>query len=403
MITVFDASCLASQPPRQTAAPTAPAREPLLAGGPPRPRAVPSATVLVSGRSVETWNDEFFRQLRRRHNVPDGFLNTDKEHSVDLKAARAESKLGKGGETQHVSRDAKFIVKSVSGDDHKALLERAQAYVERLLTGASLLVPIYLHFRDPSTKKVYIAMRNLTPEVTWDEKYDLKGCADDKTLLWKGEMIEPVHKRFYRADMWSRCMWTKKRHVYYDGKVRARALHFDFPTTQRNEIVRRLHGDAEWLKRSGLMDYSLFVAIRRTRLKPQPAATPGNTKSEASEASEAREAREATGNGGVGPETKILQQYAMLDGESMILVTLGIIDFLQPWTTAKKIARCIKSLEFNKATIPPLAYADRFQRHFAERLRGEERLKPLDLAEVAVADNGAAHAWRELRESCESP
>ena len=31
----------------------------------------------------------------------------------------------------------------------------------------------------------------------------------------------------------------------------------------------------------------------------------------------------------------------------------GIIDFLQPWVFGKKVAKVIKSLEFNKATEPP--------------------------------------------------
>merc|ERR1719380_146048 len=51
------------------------------------------------------------------------------------------------------------------------------------------------------------------------------------------------------------------------------------------------------------------------------------------------------------------------DGEDVILC-LSIIDFLQKWTCGKRIARCIKVFECNKATVPPGMYAKRFQRHF---------------------------------------
>ena len=32
--------------------------------------------------------------------------------------------------------------------------------------------------------------------------YDLKGCADDKTLLRDGLRIKSIHKRFYKPQMW---------------------------------------------------------------------------------------------------------------------------------------------------------------------------------------------------------
>lgn len=51
-----------------------------------------------------------------------------------------------------------------------------------------------------------------------------------------------------------------------------------------------------------------------------------------------------------------------------IAVYVAIIDFLQIWTTGKRIARCIKVCERNKATIPPKSYAGRFVKHFSEHV-----------------------------------
>ena len=39
---------------------------------------------------------------------------------------------------------------------------------------------------------------------------------------------------------------------------------------------------------------------------------------------------------------------------------MGIIDFLQDWTCAKKVAMCVKCCERNKATIPPVRRAASF-------------------------------------------
>jgi len=366
MITVWDpASPAAPRPPQMDS------RTPLLGGkgGPrrqPLPEAVLSDSVQVAGHYVEVWNDEHFSRLRRKHGVPDNFLNADKENSVDFSKCRSESKLGKGGEKQFASSDSRYIVKSVSKDDHVSLLQRGEAYVERLLTGQSLLVPIYLHFLDPASMTVYIAMRNLTPENDyWTEKYDLKGCADDKTLVLDGRTVVPVHKRFYRADMWCSCMWTPARWTYYKGKVNARALSFNFPFDTCQEILQCVQGDAHWLGDQGLMDYSLFLAVRRFPLKQLPGwptvKPPDN---------------------GTATDSSQVRHFAMYDRDEVTLVTLAIIDFLQPWTAAKKVAKCIKSLEFNKATIPPAAYGKRFRRHFEERFRGDSRLKPLSAAQA---------------------
>lgn len=305
-----------------------------------------SKTVKVAGHDIEAWNDDLFSRLRLEHGIPDDFLNSDGTESVSFDVARKETDFGKGGERQYACSDPRFIIKAVSSVDHASLLQHAEAYVERLLHGETLLVPIYIHFRDTVTKKVYMAMKNLAPEnYAWSEKYDLKGCADDKTLVWKGQTVRPVRRRFYRADLWCTCNWSPQRWRYYEGKVRARAFDFELPPGQRDELVRVIGADADWLTEQGLMDYSLFVAIRAS-----PAA-----------------GGEEDGAG--------LQRHTITNSDASLEVTVGIIDFLQPWNRAKKAAECIKFLESNKATVPPQKYGARFKRHFAERFRAAARFE----------------------------
>merc|ERR1712060_121568 len=98
------------------------------------------------------------------------------------------------------------------------------------------------------------------------------------------------------------------------------------------EMVRR---DTAWLTSQNLMDYSLLVAVK----EGAPVSAP----------------------------QKPLVRKAP-DGTDIALY-VSIIDFLQRWTTGKKVAQCIKVMERNKATVPPAVYASRFANHFEKRFR----------------------------------
>merc|ERR1712046_127560 len=142
------------------------------------------------------------------------------------------------------------------------------------------MCPIYLHFEMSVVSKAsssdgkqvkkkktkpFIAMRNLMPDKgPWIARYDLKGCADDKTLEKHGKRIHAVHKRVWYAHMWCSCNWTHQRWVYYEGKVEARNFHMvNMPKEVRDEIVESIGRDCDWLKERGLMDYSLLLGIRK--------------------------------------------------------------------------------------------------------------------------------------------
>ncbi|CAK0840387.1 unnamed protein product, partial [Prorocentrum cordatum] len=48
------------------------------------------------------------------------------------------------------------------------------------------------------------------------------------------------------------------------------------------------------------------------------------------------------------------------------LITVGIVDCLQPWTLKKRAAYYLKVCEPQKATVPPAVYGRRFLQHFEE-------------------------------------
>jgi len=342
------------------------ARTPLLAGS-------PASRARIGGRLVEVLNDDIYAALRAAHKVPDDFL--EHQHNckgLDLDMPRTESHHGKGGHAQFESSCRRYVVKSLSKDDNKTLLQIAGPLVERMLNGATMLCPIYMHFKDIATGKYFMAMRNLTEAGPWFAKYDLKGCADDKTLEVNGKLIVPVRKRFYSPHMWCTCMWSPERWEYYRGKVKARTLELGLAGTARQEVVKQISSDADWLISQSIMDYSLLIAIRR--LPPDVAKSCG------------------AGPLPVAAPTSAppgLRRWAMLDkltGE-LVVVHMGIIDFLQPWTMSKVAAMYIKSFEFNKATVPPRLYGQRFAKHFQERIKDDESLVQQPETVAAAAES----------------
>ena len=89
--------------------------------------------------------------------------------------------------------------------------------------------------------------------------YDLKGCADDKTLTWDGVkvrktrrgtengafkhalQVKAIHKRCWMANMWCKSNWTPERHTYFDGKARdMRTVHL-IPSTRVSPRVPFTH------------------------------------------------------------------------------------------------------------------------------------------------------------------
>lgn len=292
-------------------------------------------------KPIEVWNDDLFSQLRVRDRVEESCIDS-------VQALKSE---GKGGSPLFLSQDKKVIVKEISDDDHKMLLAHSKTYLQRMLNGKSMLVPIYLHFyaecaTGGNKKRRYIAMRNLMHEPgPYLAMYDLKGCADDKTLELNGKTIHAVHKRFYTPLLWCSCNWSADRWQYYEGKVRARNLKLELPAQYRDEIVHSIKEDTAWLIECGLMDYSLLVGIRQLKEYARPA--------------------------------EHAAEYVFQDGNEIRALTIGIIDFLQPWNCGKTVAQHVKVLETNKATVPPRDYGKRFASHFEQRLQSHDKLKCL--------------------------
>jgi len=301
-----------------------------------------STSIRPAGREIELWHDEHFSRLRKDEGVPDSFINEGWTYDDLVKGG------GKGG-TLMAFLWGKYIVKEMSQGDHQAMLDVTPSYINHLTERPSLITKVFMHYRDVESGRIFFAMRNDVGKGPFKALYDLKGCADDKIIEFNGKPREAIHKRCWQIGMWcGKCRWSHERHAYYNGKVDAAHLQMPMPEDQRLSVAAQVSYDVEWLASCHLMDYSLLVAMRS----------------------------EAPDNGGTC--------FEMVDEKgNKVFLCLSIIDFLQRWTCGKRVARCLKFTECNKATVPPHVYGRRFERHFNEHCfkRAPDTIGQADIGE----------------------
>jgi len=307
-----------------------------------------NSKILVAGDDIRTFADELYAKLRVAAGIYDDFL--DKTFCFkDLKSSG-----GKGGDLLGFTSCGGFIVKALNEADHLTLLEIEPDYVNLLLTGQSMMVLIVLHFEDSKTSKKYMVMRNCLPHFKkWDALYDLKGCADDKVLMLAGKGVKAVSKRIWNLHLWiGSLFWSKARRKYYHSKKSAYDLVLDISPEQLRSFKDVLERDVAFLKRCGLMDYSLLLGIKNI---PESAAHKMGWLF-----------KESSYNSGL---VNLPMPFVTKVDDHYQITYLSIIDFLSSWNWKKKVAKCIKTFESDKATIHPQYYAQRFETHFLRVMR----------------------------------
>merc|ERR1719265_2112597 len=234
---------------------------------------------------------------------------------------------------------SEYIVKELSSDDHESLLRITQSYFEHVRGDDTTICAILMHFQDKATGRKFFAMRNAIGSGPFLAMYDLKGCNDDKTLELFGSKIRAASMMLSHAGRWCGVYGSEYCYdAFSAGKWAAARVNLVVTETQRKDVLRRIRRDTDWLKSHQLMDYSMIVGVKT--------GPPG-----------------FAGENGMG---QLSLARGCEDG-SEVAVCVGIIDFLQQWNWKKMAARAIKCLEYNKATIPPAAYAQRFCDHFEDR------------------------------------
>lgn len=304
------------------------------------------AALNIGGEECQTFDDVEHAKLRAVVGAADDFL-------ADFDWSALKPGGGKGGNLMGFTKDRKYLVKEVNGTDHKQMRSLIKAFCEHVLAPEGTLMCLMLaHVKRPG-KGNYLVMTNCLPKLELDpvahtmDLFDLKGCDDDKIMIQKGVDVPAVHKRFSKPVMWlGKLAWNDARHTYYNGKKHAKRCEFIVSPAAHAWLTQRIDRDCDFLKANNLMDYSLVLSERIV---------------EASEVTNHASAYHGAGNG---------QPFMAKDADGHVRVIFcGIIDFLQPWVFTKKIAKRIKSFEFNKATEPPPLYARRFAKHFREKFK----------------------------------
>lgn len=310
-----------------------------------------TASLRVGDVDCETVRDDQLSVVRRAESLSDDFLRDNFDF------ATLGSGGGKGGDTMSKTRDGRFFVKTLNDQDGKSLLEEAflRAYVARATTGQSLVTKIFAVFKHPSLGNFVVMNNCLSPRVkTWSRLYDLKGTADDKTLVTDGFSVPHAHKRFYQLNLLVRECFGCYRDVpvprqrYIKGKHEAFDAPIFMTPEQRKEILTALKNDVALFEAHSLMDYSLLVGIQRVRRED------------------------------VAEAVKMLEgdvhnkPYVVEYGGEVLILYFGVIDFLQGWNTGKKVAHVIKVMFAPRpiSTVNPKAYAKQFLEHFEFKFKG---------------------------------
>merc|ERR1719198_1167902 len=123
-------------------------------------------------------------------------------------------------------------------------------------------------------------------------------------------------------------------------------------------IVKYLSADVAVLQKSKLMDYSLLAGIVRV-----PVAEKDKLLEYVQGGDAALHSSLQSG--------MLAQPILAVHGEYAYAYYFGIIDFLQIWNTTKKMAQAVKFLEFNKSTVPPKFYGDRFLKNLSNQFKGD--------------------------------
>lgn len=193
------------------------------------------------------------------------------------------------------TKDGKYIVKELSDGDHVTLMKHTKALLEVMLSGNTLMVKFYAHFKCEG--KIFAgeirfrsrfcrhisasAMENCLPfGVAWKLLFDLKGCRDDKTMMIDGKRVRKwnwqqtltaakiykvpaVHKRCFSClQCWyccdieacTCCCYPEERRMYYKGKTTAYTKDLLFTEDQATKFKSMLKSDAETFKKLGVMN-----------------------------------------------------------------------------------------------------------------------------------------------------
>jgi len=192
------------------------------------------------GQGYKLHCDAQLAKIRSVFQVPDPEDILETSH-IDL--SHAEEGSGKSGAKMLFSEDKKYIIKTMSKRDGRALGPVINEYVSHIVghSSSSAMMRIYAIIED-DVGGLWLIANNWLPvnfPVTWDLKGSMVGRSSGTQ--------SPAQK---------------------DKDWLSQSKGLALPPSQRNSILQALQSDSAMLARSNLIDYSLIVGLLVYELKP---------------------------------------------------------------------------------------------------------------------------------------
>lgn len=325
---------------------------------------IPSSKYDFKFKDYSPW---VFRHLRKL------FKLDPADYLMSLTSKYIVSELsspGKSGSFFYFSRDYRFIIKTIHHSEHKMLRKILKDYYNHVKNNPNTLVSQFygLHrVKLPFGKKIhFIVMNNLfPPHHDLHRTYDLKGSSLGR------EYIPKKGQRALTTAVQKDLNWIRNNESLKLGPIKSK------------QLITQLEKDVALLKKLNVMDYSLLIGIHdKTKhdSRRQSVYIFEPTGTEQMKAAELRKAVTSTNPTVVST----LDAFAETFSQSSILFYsddggfqatdanneplseiyyLGVIDYLTPYTTFKRLETFWKSMSHPRITIsaiPASEYGDRF-------------------------------------------
>lgn len=318
--------------------------------------------MFVGSEQVLALHEEHFKPIREHFHVDENFL----QNQFDF--AKLDAGGGKGGDRMACSINKQWFVKELNDGDYSSIVAEGflAHYRAHICAGHSRITRIVLVFyrKGPGSKgERFLVMANCLPGEDVHMLYDLKGTADDKTLISGGKTIDQAHKRFFNLSMicgescncFDTCGVSEERRQYLASKIDAFEVPFPVLATARSELLSELAADVVFLQKKGLMDYSLIVGVMLQT-----------------------ENKDKTCPSSVLLGSQVVPHIVGTFDGAPARYYVGVIDILQRWVVGKRVAHNIKICFAPQpmSTVDPIRYGDQFLAHFVKKFVPMEAGEP---------------------------
>ena len=295
-----------------------------------------------------------FRNLRQLEGIDDAKI-------IDVLSKPANERLSEGasGAFMFFCGGNEFIVKTIRAREARVLHKMLDEYYEYLCNHSNSLLCRFLgsYSLEMYDQTFYFCiMQNcFNPKAKINERFDIKGS-------WVGRSAEPSRaskkvvcrhcNTYFLPTASEQCTVIVGAHeadvVLKDNDLRSKIILNPLDAVKVRQILK---SDSDLLGKFGVLDYSLLIGVRKMKYDVQDIEVD-------------------TAEVNSGEKASNIGINSTFHAKSLVgpaVYYLGIVDFLQDWTTMKVLERSFKIYVTRKdpdglSVMPPMQYMQRFQK-----------------------------------------